>query len=363
VPWGIAGAALVSAGASAYGASKQAGAAKDAAGAQETAALQQVGLDTNVFNAQAAMQLPTRELGGEAQNRLAFLLGLDPNLNIAPDFATPNINPNPQGGAPGLTWNGPASGYGWDNTGSGNPNAPTMQPTTYNGVTPQFGVNSGGSQAPGAAPSGSTSNPWGVSLPGATGQGGFGSLTNLYDPNTFYQDPGYNFDVQQGQQGLNRAAAAGGQLGSGASLKAAINYATGMASNEFNNAFNRSATSKQFTFNELASLAGAGQTATNTVGSSAGQLGQSGSSALAGYGNAAAAGSIGVGNAWSGAATSIGNMAGSLGTTYFNSQNPSYNPYASAQTQQIINTPTPQLNYSLPTRYGGGFNGGVPVSD
>jgi hypothetical protein len=204
-------------------------------------------------------------------------------------------------------------------------------------------------------------------MPSTNGGGGFGSLTNVYDPSTFYQDPGYNFDVQQGQQGLNRAAAAGGQLGSGASLKAAINYATGMASNEFNSAFNRSATSKQMTYNELAGLSGAGQTATNSVGSAAGALGTAGSSALAGYGNAAAAGSIGVGNAYAGAATSIGNMATSLGTGYFNSQNQSYNPYSPNNPNGFATgvgvPPNPQLNYSLPTQYGGGFNGGMPVTD
>lgn len=312
----------------------------------------QLGLDSNVFNAQAAMQLPTRELGGLAQSRLGYLEGLTPNLDISPDFATPNIDPN-QGGS-GLTWNGPSTGYNWNNTGSGNPNAPSLAPTTYNGTVAQYGGTSAGAQGPAAATGGAnTSNPWGVALPGTTG-GDFGSLSNPYNAQSFTQDPGYAFDVQQGTQGLNRAAAAGGQLGSGASLKAAINYATGMASNEFNSAYQRSQQTNTNTFNQLSALAGSGQTATTNTGAAAGALGTSGSSALAGYGNAGAAGAIGVGNAQAGAATSIGNTIGTLGSQYFNSQNPTYNPY---------NTPNPYAAapYNPPTMSaGGGYTWNTP---
>jgi hypothetical protein len=325
MPWGIA-AGVVSAGVGLYGASQQAGAAKDAAGQQQQASRDQLALDANVFNAQAGMNLPTRELGGLAQSRLAFLTGLSPNLDISPDFATPNINAQPGSGQPGLTWNGPTSGYNWNNTGSGNPTMPgALQPTTYNGLSPMYGTNSNGAQgpSPSGAPGTSASNPtgFGGSTPAA---GGFGSLASPYDPSTFYQDPGYNFIQDQTSQALNRAGASSGQLGSGAQLKAAMSYASGLASQEFNNAYNRSVNTQTTMFNELNALGTGGQVATGATTTAAGNLGTAASSALAGYGNAGAAGTIGAGNAWTSGINGVSNSLTSLGMNYYNNQqNPS----------------------------------------
>lgn len=55
----------------------------------------------------------------------------------------------------------------------------------------------------------------------------------------FQQDPGYQFRQQQGEQAINRMAAAqGGRLG-GANLKALMNFNQNLASGEFNNYANR----------------------------------------------------------------------------------------------------------------------------
>jgi len=54
-----------------------------------------------------------------------------------------------------------------------------------------------------------------------------------------YNDPGYNFQLEQGQRGLNSQAAAGGLLGSGRALKEATQYGQGMAEGQFNNVYNR----------------------------------------------------------------------------------------------------------------------------
>ncbi len=50
-----------------------------------------------------------------------------------------------------------------------------------------------------------------------------------------YNDPGYQFAVEQGQRGLNTQAAASGLLGSGRALKEATQYGQGMAEGQFNN--------------------------------------------------------------------------------------------------------------------------------
>ena len=55
----------------------------------------------------------------------------------------------------------------------------------------------------------------------------------------FQADPGYGFRLREGQQALDRQAAARGGLISGGALKAATRYGQEMGSQEYTNAFNR----------------------------------------------------------------------------------------------------------------------------
>ena len=81
----------------------------------------------------------------------------------------------------------------------------------------------------------------------------------------FQKTPGYDFQLQEGQKAIDRAASASGRLHSGATVKAGQRFAQGLADQSYNNHLNR-----------LASLAGAGQVATGT----AVNLGQSNANAL-----------------------------------------------------------------------------------
>lgn len=106
--------------------------------------------------------------------------------------------------------------------------------------------------------------------------------------------PGYQFTLNQGLKSVQSGAAARGLGSSGAALKGAANYATGLADSTYGNQANR-----------LAASAGMGLSAANAlagVGTSAGQ--GIANSQIAG-GNAAAAG-------WNGAGNSISNAAGYL---------------------------------------------------
>lgn len=76
-------------------------------------------------------------------------------------------------------------------------------------------------------------------------------------------DPGYAFRVQQGQQAIERSAAARGGVASGGTAKALDQFTQGAASDEYNNVYNRDLTTYQTNRNNLAALAGVGQTATN----------------------------------------------------------------------------------------------------
>lgn len=126
---------------------------------------------------------------------------------------------------------------------------------------------------------------------------GNGSFHNFGSAD-FQTDPGYQFRLQQGQQALERSAAArGGALGGG-TLKALTRYNSGMASDEYGRAFDRFNVNQANTFNRLSSLAGLGQTSANQVGqygmNAANQIGAN----QIGIGNAQAAGQMAQANAW-----------------------------------------------------------------
>lgn len=81
----------------------------------------------------------------------------------------------------------------------------------------------------------------------------------------FQADPGYAFRMAEGQKAIERSAAARGGLGSGATLKELTKYSQGVASDEYNNAYNRFNADRDRRFNRLSALAGVGQTANTQV--------------------------------------------------------------------------------------------------
>lgn len=82
----------------------------------------------------------------------------------------------------------------------------------------------------------------------------------------FQADPGYAFRMSEGMKGLERSAAARGGLLSGATLKGIQRYGQDLASQEFQNAFNRYGIERERRLAPLQSLAGVGQTSANTLG-------------------------------------------------------------------------------------------------
>lgn len=144
-------------------------------------------------------------------------------------------------------------------------------------------------------------------LTAGTGAGGdFNRDFTLAD---FTRDPGYDFRMQQGQQALERSAAArGGALG-GAALKGIARYGQDYASGEYQNAYNRFNNDRTQRFNRLASIAGVGQTATRDVAQMGSQTASNVANNIIGAGNAQASSYVGQGNAIGGAAQSLGNFA------------------------------------------------------
>ena len=115
--------------------------------------------------------------------------------------------------------------------------------------------------------------------------------------NQFQQDPGYAFRLSEGIKALDRSAASRGGLLSGATLKGAQRYGQDLGSQEYQNAFNRYQIERNAQLNPLQSLAGVGQTATNTLTGAAGQMGQNYATGYGNVANAKASGYVGGANA------------------------------------------------------------------
>jgi hypothetical protein len=117
----------------------------------------------------------------------------------------------------------------------------------------------------------------------------------------FQADPGYGFRLKEGLRALESSAAARGGLLSGNAMRGITRFGQGLASEEFGNAFNRYQAERQARLGPLQSLVGLGQTSANTIGSAAGQYGQSLAQGAATMGNIRASGYTNQANALTGA--------------------------------------------------------------
>jgi hypothetical protein len=169
-------------------------------------------------------------------------------------------------------------------------------------------------------------------------------LSSNYTPfgmNQFQQDPGYAFRLSEGMKALDRTAAARGGLLSGATLKGAQRYGQDLASQEYTNAFNRYQTERNAQLNPLQSLAGLGQTSTNTLTNAAGQMGQNYATGYGNVGQARASGYLGGTNA----------LTSALGTGINYAQNQQYInrlPIPGAATQSPYSYPAESFSSADP---------------
>jgi len=138
---------------------------------------------------------------------------------------------------------------------------------------------------------------------------GYGSLAKPFGTQQFQQDPGYAFRQSEGMKALERSAAARGGLLSGSAMKGIQRFGQDLASQEYQNAFNRYQVERAARLNPLQSLMGSGQSAVNTLTGAAGQAGQNEAANLYNAGQARASGYVGSANALAGALGSIGQAA------------------------------------------------------
>ena len=168
------------------------------------------------------------------------------------------------------------------------------------------------------------------------------SAMRNFGASDFQADPGYAFRLSEGMKALDRTAAARGGLLSGSTLKGAQRYGSDLASQEYQNAFNRYQanraqqaqeygnafnrfqTERINTLAPLQSLAGVGQSASQQAQQASQNYVTGASNALGNFGAAQAGNIIGAGNArasgYVGGANAISGAVGQ-GLNFYQNQN------------------------------------------
>lgn len=247
----------ISAGIGLYSASKQASASKKAARTEAKSADEASQVQKDMYNQTRQDQMPWLKSGTAALNTMDWLMGLTPKAGQAAPPVDAKGQPIPAGSTTAAV-------------------APTTNFTggPYEGpYDPNEGKN--------------------------TSLGAYGSLSKAFGLSDFYEDPGYQFALQQGQKSIQASAAANGGLFSGATGKAMQTYGQNTAAGQYQQAFERYNANQSNLFNRLSSVAGTGQTSATTLGNvgqnTANNIGNNMTSA----GTATAAGQMGSANAWS----------------------------------------------------------------
>lgn len=181
-----------------------------------------------------------------------------------------------------------------------------------------------------------------LGISGRTGEPGYGYGLQPFTMAQYQADPGYGFRLREGLKALDRTAAARGGLLSGNQLRGAMQYGQDLASQEYQNAFNRFQTQRSNILNPLQSLGGVGQTSTNALTSAAGNLGAGMAGAYGNLGAALNANAINAGNVRaSGYINQANAITGALGQ--------GLNYY---QNQQMMNRFFPQQSSQQMPTYG-----------
>ena len=364
---GSLGGAALSSSAAGKAANTQAGAAEYAANLQAQQAQEDLNLQGQEYGNAQQISAPSIQGGQSALVNLENLLGISPSTNAT----TPVYQPQPFSAGTitdpfsGKTIGQPQgptanySNYGQPVPLPGSPQSPSPTsritgPFNYNpnaaATTPTSPIRGGTSSIQSGAPT--PSNFSSLSSLVNPSLGATGSLmqpwTGEFQAPTAEQaaqTPGYQFQLQQGEQALENSAASRGNLLSGNTGAALEQYGQGLASTNYQQTYNNTLQQYQQSYNQfqqnqsnqynrLASLAGLGQVSAGQLTSAGGNAANNSANTLLASGqqigqninNAAAAtasGYVGSANAYGGALGNIGNnVSGLLGlSSLLNNQN------------------------------------------
>ncbi|KAB8122455.1 hypothetical protein D3W54_14790 [Komagataeibacter medellinensis] len=161
----------------------------------------------------------------------------------------------------------------------------------------QTAINTANSVAPSITNSANTANAL-LDPYATTGTNAINSLSNGLTESYLQSTPGYQWNLSQGEEGATNSAAARGLADSGAALKGAATYASGLADSTYQNQFNDTNALAQEGYQALAQQGNNTMTAANN----AGQVEMEGA-------NGAMTATVGAGNALASGLSSLGNTA------------------------------------------------------
>jgi hypothetical protein len=131
----------------------------------------------------------------------------------------------------------------------------------------------------------------------------------VMDQATLEQTPGYQFNLTQGQKAVTNSAAARGLGTSGAALKGAATFATGLADSTYQQQFSNANTNQTNAYNRLKGLVDTGAGAANNTAASGTTASLASATAATSAGNAQAAADNRIGSSISNLTSNIGGYA------------------------------------------------------
>lgn len=287
--WGI----VASVGGTVVGGMMASDAAGDAADAQAGAAAASDATQRYFYDTTRADNAPFRDTGLAANNQLAMLMGLQPGSGLTREQLRSELLGQYTTTTPGAS---PALGYQPYTADAGPPSSQIYQPQQSTTSVNEAGLTNAIEarlQQQAKEQAALKKNP------------SFGSLARNFNASDLRKDPvyqsGLQFGLDQGTQGINRQAAAGGNFLSGATLKALTRFGNDYGSTKANESYNRFNNNQTQQYNRLAGLSGAGQQATNEVSAAGQSAANAISASQQGAGNARASGYVGQANAWNSA--------------------------------------------------------------
>lgn len=304
-----------------------ASASKDAARSHERAANAQAEVSRDIYEDQKKLSAPYLESGTNALDAFAYNLGISPQ----PTFGGTRPEITTEQYITGYSDRNPTSGYHSDRAERSSLNK--IFGGSVQGGDPEYGTryNVGGQTfySLEEAEAWARANPVGgtpyekIKQPGTLADYGYQDIRfdtaegqrNLMDE--FVESPGYQFRFDEGMQAVEAGVAGRQGANSGAAMEALTRYGQGIASDEWNQYYNRRLGERDFglnfargeraydtgerdsQMNRLFALSGLGQGAVSQQSNAASQYGGNVNNALANVGNAQAAGSVGTYNALS----------------------------------------------------------------
>lgn len=136
-------------------------------------------------------------------------------------------------------------------------------------------------------------------------------LTRRFTGADLYDDPGFQFELEQARKAIGAQMAASGLSLSGGAMRDLSNYSQGLASTRFNEAFGRDLTERQSIYNMFDNQIGRGAGAAGQMSAAANQFGTNMGSLATGRSNALA-------NLATGRGSSIANLTTGRGTSLAN---------------------------------------------